>query len=209
MHTVDTNFFHDLSSQFSEIFIATIGGMIAYFIKYTKEKELDKNYKFSFVLFFINMLMGGFVGYLIGTLIPSTSEYKDFIIGMSGVASYPLLLILEGKFIELISKFVLVKFGMHPDESFASSVGECTPIKPEQPVHESTPEQPVHEDGPKKSFKSKHDKEVRQFKPKTASICTYQKDCDHCIFISDTNKSCKYKNNCTDFEFNKDKEKEE
>jgi len=91
-------------NYFKEILIALIGGATAYLFRYHQEKEKNNFHTFSIALFLINIILGGFIGYLIGSIIPPENPYKNFLIGMSGIAAYPLLAILETNLVRILGK---------------------------------------------------------------------------------------------------------
>jgi hypothetical protein len=101
IHTTTIAYFF---GYFKEVILALFGGATAYLFKYYKEREKNDQYVFSTALFSINIILGGFVGYLIGSTIHPDNAYHDFIIGMSGIASYPILTVLESNFTRVITK---------------------------------------------------------------------------------------------------------
>jgi hypothetical protein len=92
--------------MFKDVLLGMIGGLIAYLLKYSREKEKNDSYIFSWISLFINMILGGYVSYLFGTLIDSQCQYKDFIVGSVGVASYPILIWIEANALNVLLKKV-------------------------------------------------------------------------------------------------------
>jgi len=95
--------------MFKDVFLGAIGGLVAYLLKYQKEKETNKDHTFSFISTIINMVLGGYVSFLFGSAIPEGWHYKDFIIGSVGVASYPILLYIESNLLDIILKKTQIK----------------------------------------------------------------------------------------------------
>lgn len=84
--------------MFKDIFLGACGGIVAYLFDYKKAKK-DKNsaFVFSFPSLLINMFLGMFVAYSIGTFIPLDVVGRDAFIGGAGFVSFPILLIAESK----------------------------------------------------------------------------------------------------------------
>jgi len=93
-NNIEPTIFQILGSM-KDILLGVIGGVVAYLLRYQREKDKDDSYSFSFVTLIINMVLGGYASYLFGTAIPEHWHYKDFIIGSIGVASYPILVWIE------------------------------------------------------------------------------------------------------------------
>jgi len=103
-------------SYFRDIILAIFGGATAYLFRYYQNQENDRTYKFSASLFFINAFLGGFLGYIIGTTVSVNNEYRDFIIGMTGVSAYPILIMLESNSTRIISKLIRKFLGINLPE---------------------------------------------------------------------------------------------
>jgi len=86
-----------------DILLGMSGGMIAYLFDYSKaRREGNKDFTFLFSSMFINMALGAFVSYIIGSVLPSDIGYRDALIGFSGVTAYNILLVAESKFATFI-----------------------------------------------------------------------------------------------------------
>lgn len=90
------------------LILATIGGMVAYLMRFHKKRETDKEHEFSILLLLINAITGGFLGYLVGSAIPETYASRDFIIGLTGVLAYPILTILESNIARILGKILSI-----------------------------------------------------------------------------------------------------
>ena len=88
--------------MFKEIILGFIGGAIAYLFDYSKAKRNSKPFSFSISSMFINMALGAFVAYMVGTVIPVETTGRDAIIGISGVTAYQILLVAESNFAKWI-----------------------------------------------------------------------------------------------------------
>ena len=95
----DFNYFWVIILMFKDIFLGLVGGLISYLFDYSKAKR-NGNEEFIFRVsgMVINMSLGAFVGYVIGTLLPIETVGRDAIIALSGVTSYNILLLAESKF---------------------------------------------------------------------------------------------------------------
>ena len=95
----DFNYFWVIILMFKDIFLGLVGGLISYLFDYSKAKR-NGNEEFIFRVsgMVINMALGAFVGYVIGTLLPIESTGRDAIIALSGVTSYNILLLAESRF---------------------------------------------------------------------------------------------------------------
>lgn len=95
----DFNYFWVIILMFKDIFLGLVGGLISYLFDYSKAKR-NGNEEFIFRVsgMVINMSLGAFVGYVIGTLLPIETTGRDAIIALSGVTSYNILLLAESRF---------------------------------------------------------------------------------------------------------------
>ena len=93
------NYFWVIILMFKDIFLGLVGGLISYLFDYSKAKK-NGNEEFIFRVsgMVINMALGAFVGYVIGTLLPIETTGRDAIIALSGVTSYNILLLAESRF---------------------------------------------------------------------------------------------------------------
>ena len=93
------NYFWVIILMFKDIFLGLVGGLISYLFDYSKAKR-NGNEEFIFRVsgMVINMSLGAFVGYVIGTLLPIETVGRDAIIALSGVTSYNILLLAESRF---------------------------------------------------------------------------------------------------------------
>ena len=95
----DFNYLWVILLMFKDIFLGLVGGLISYLFDYSKAKR-NGNEEFIFRVsgMVINMSLGAFVGYVIGTLLPIETTGRDAIIALSGVTSYNILLLAESRF---------------------------------------------------------------------------------------------------------------
>ncbi len=82
-----------------DIALGMAGGVVAYLFDYSRAKRAkDEEFSFMFSSMFINMTMGAFVAYTVGSMLDSSTIGRDAIIGFSGVSAYNILLLAESKF---------------------------------------------------------------------------------------------------------------
>ena len=60
--------------------------------------------KISFIYAVISLIIGFFVGNLVGSFIPETFEYRDGILMMAGFGCYPVLNAIEIRVLDVISR---------------------------------------------------------------------------------------------------------
>ena len=85
--------------MFKDVILGIVGGIVAYLYDYTTAKKKgDETFSFSWALMFINALLGAFVAYTVGDFVPLDVSGRDAIIGFSGVTSYNIIMIAQGRF---------------------------------------------------------------------------------------------------------------
>ena len=106
----DFNYFWVIILMFKDVFLGLVGGLISYLFDYSKAKK-NGNEEFIFRVsgMIINMSLGAFVGYVIGTLLPIETTGRDAIIALSGVTSYNILLLAESRFAVWVFEKVIGK----------------------------------------------------------------------------------------------------
>lgn len=60
--------------------------------------------KISFIYTIISLIIGFFVGNLVGSFIPESFEYRDGVLMMAGFGCYPILNALELRVLDIISR---------------------------------------------------------------------------------------------------------
>jgi len=83
---------------FKDLLLGVVGGAIAYLFDYSKADREGQAFAFQMSSLLVNMALGGFVAYLVGTLLANDINYRDAVVGLTGVTSYQILLIAESKF---------------------------------------------------------------------------------------------------------------
>lgn len=98
-----------------DLAIGAIGGMVGYLLDYiTAQRKRDNGEKVVFVFrytsLFINMILGAFVAHIVGDVLNEDfGDYRNAIIGLSGVTSYQILIVAESKFANYIVDKVIKK----------------------------------------------------------------------------------------------------
>lgn len=94
----DYNYLFMLLVMAKDVVLGLIGGLIAYLFDYSKARRNKNDFEFMISSMIINMALGAFVGYVVGTLIDPEMEGRDAMIALSGVTAYNILLMAESKF---------------------------------------------------------------------------------------------------------------
>ena len=81
-----------------EIILSGAGGIVAYMYSFLRQSKDDSSYAWSNRTLLINMCIGSFVGYTIGSFIPLDYAYRDGLIGFSGVSAYTIIGLIESRF---------------------------------------------------------------------------------------------------------------
>jgi len=92
---------------FKEIILGGAGGIVAYLFDFQRQKKALQDIPFSFSAMFINMCIGAFVAYTLGSFIDHTISGRDGYIGLIGVTSYAILGIVESRFAKIIIDRIL------------------------------------------------------------------------------------------------------
>ena len=83
-----------------DILLGAIGGIVTYLFAYEKAKRGGNKIVFSFTSLTINITLGCFVAYLVGTALPLDVQFRDIIISFSALSAYNILLLVESRFAE-------------------------------------------------------------------------------------------------------------
>ena len=81
--------------------VAGFGALAHYLYEYTQNRK-----DFNWVMFGINIILGFFIGNLVGDVIPTTFIYRDGTLLVSGFCAYPLLRLLEDRGVDIILKII-------------------------------------------------------------------------------------------------------
>lgn len=84
--------------EFAQIgLLASIGAMA----KYLRENMIEDR-QFSWSLFIVNIIVAFCVGNMVGAFIKETSEFREGLIMVAGYCAYPLLGIIEDRFLAMV-----------------------------------------------------------------------------------------------------------
>ena len=81
-----------------EVLLAGTGGVVAYLYDYARMSKVNAAHRWSNKAMTINTIIGAFVGYVVGSLIPIDVTYRDAIIAFSGVSAFTIIGIIESRF---------------------------------------------------------------------------------------------------------------
>ena len=81
-----------------EVLLAGTGGVVAYLYDYTRISKTNVEHRWSNKALVINTVLGAFVGYVVGSLIPIDVTYRDAIIAFSGVSAFTIIGVIESRF---------------------------------------------------------------------------------------------------------------
>lgn len=92
--------------------LGIVGGFVAYIFDYSKsvrakDKGEDVVFVFRWTSLFINMALGGFVGYNVGLAMGSDVWLRSIWVSMSGLTAYNILLLAESRFPAIIIDKIL------------------------------------------------------------------------------------------------------
>lgn len=101
-NNIEPNYFFQILLSFKDVIIGIFGGIVGYLIKYRAKKEANPDYMFSYSMLLINIIIGGFAAHMFGSAIDPDFKYRDFILGAVGVASYPIMMFIESKALNVL-----------------------------------------------------------------------------------------------------------
>jgi len=99
LKSIDGGTLINVLNSLKDIALGAAGGIVAYLFDYIKARK-DGNTAFQFMItsMLINVILGAFIAYTVGSVIPLDTIGRDAIVGFSGVTAYNILLIAESKF---------------------------------------------------------------------------------------------------------------
>ncbi|TLP41024.1 hypothetical protein [Arcobacter arenosus] len=98
----DTSYLIKFLISLKDIFLGFIGGFIAYLFDYSKARRSGDDFAFKWTSLLINIILGGYVGFVIGGLIPNELWWRDAVISMCGVSSYKILEVAQARFGDIV-----------------------------------------------------------------------------------------------------------
>lgn len=87
-----------LASGMKDVLVGGTGGLIMYFVENKRMKDKGIDAKLDIGQMFINIFVGSFVAYVIGSSIDMTTPYRDGIVAVIGMCSYSIVGLLESRF---------------------------------------------------------------------------------------------------------------
>ena len=117
-----------------DIVIGIFGGLVAYFIKYKRDHDYAQASgedlpNFELPIMVINMIIGAFIAYIAGDLMPLDLSGRDFYLGLISISSYSLAMTIESKGIALFLKRI---FGSQADSIIKDINENQEPQKPKR-----------------------------------------------------------------------------
>ena len=85
-----------------DVILGGFGGIAAYLYDFTRQKKILEDTQWSSSAMLINLFIGAFVAYSVGTFVPMDMGGRDGIIGFIGVSSYAIMGIIESRFAKII-----------------------------------------------------------------------------------------------------------
>lgn len=91
-----------LISNFKDAILGGGGGFVAYLYRYALIRREDKSAKLDWVTFLINGIVGAFMAFALGDLIPPEWGIRDGAVGLIGVVGFTLMHVIETKFADKV-----------------------------------------------------------------------------------------------------------
>lgn len=85
-----------------DILLGLIGGFVVYLFDYSKARRGGDEFTFKWTSLLINIILGGYVGFVVGGLIPTDLWWRDAVISMCGVSSYKILEVAQARFGDIV-----------------------------------------------------------------------------------------------------------
>lgn len=85
-----------------DILVGGTGGLMMYFVENKRMRDKGMEAKLDIGQMFINIFIGSFVAYVIGSSIAPDTMYRDGIVAVIGMCSYSIVGLLESRFTQWI-----------------------------------------------------------------------------------------------------------
>lgn len=92
-----------------DILLGAVGGFASYLFDIKKARDKGEPVNFSLVTLAINVFLGCFVGYLVGTLLEPKIMGRDAIVSFSGFTAFGILVFIQSKFAEWLYDKIVKK----------------------------------------------------------------------------------------------------
>jgi len=89
---------------YKDLLLGGLGGLVVYLYDYSKATRSNEEFVFRFSSLLINVVLGMFVSYGVGTALVAGTPYRDIILMASGFSAYNVLALTESRFAEYIFK---------------------------------------------------------------------------------------------------------
>ena len=100
-----------LTSSLKDVFMGGTGGLVMYFVENKRLKANGIDAKMNVGAMFVNVFIGSFVAYAIGSSIGADVAYRDGIIALIGMCSYSIVGLLESRFTQWVVDVLMALFG--------------------------------------------------------------------------------------------------
>jgi len=87
-----------LTASFKDVLMGGTGGLVMYFAENKRLKANGVDAKMNVGAMFVNVFIGSFVAYAVGSSIGADVAYRDGIIALIGMCSYSIVGLLESRF---------------------------------------------------------------------------------------------------------------
>lgn len=104
-----------LASSMKDVLVGGTGGLMMYFVENKRMKEKGVDAKMDVGQMFINIFIGSFVAYVIGSSIDPHTPYRDGIVAVIGMCSYSIVGLLESRFTQWIVGVFMALLGEGKD----------------------------------------------------------------------------------------------
>jgi len=100
-----------LAGSLKDVLVGGTGGLVMYFVENKRLKANGVDAKMNIGAMFINVFIGSFVAYVIGTSIGPDVSYRDGIIALIGMCSYSIVGLLESRFTQWVVDVFMALIG--------------------------------------------------------------------------------------------------